>query len=177
MKSHPGSLKAQGGTALVVALIFLTALALLGTSGAMNNAVQERMAGNTRNRDLAFEAAEHALRDAEASLPALLDPNGDGNTADQTGTLANGEDHANDAAYWSDPTNWPSGSSLHSAGGAALQGVASQPVYVVERMPGYTDTTVTPNIPYEFYRITARGVGGTSDSIVILQSMYRLKMG
>jgi type IV pilus assembly protein PilX len=175
MNRHLRSIRNQGGATLVIALIFLVALALIGTAGSLSNTTQERMASNTRNRDLAFQAAEQALQAASDSLVAMLDPDQDGYTTDQTGTVLNGDNHANDSAYWQNPSNWPTGSSLHTLTGAAIPGLAAQPVYIVEKMPGYTDGA-TGNT-YEFYRVTARGTGGTSDSIVILQTTYRIKIG
>ncbi len=55
----------QSGAALVVSLIFLVILTLLGLTAMQTGILEERMAGNTRDRNLAFQAAEAAMRDAE----------------------------------------------------------------------------------------------------------------
>ena len=43
----------QRGVTLIVALIFLAMLMLLGVTVARTSSLEERMAGNTRDRDLA----------------------------------------------------------------------------------------------------------------------------
>ena len=48
----------QRGATLVVALIFLMVLSLLGIWAVSGTTLEERMAGNTRNRDLAMQAGE-----------------------------------------------------------------------------------------------------------------------
>lgn len=189
-KAQPRAGSGQRGAVLITALIFLVILTLLGTTGVMNNALQERMAGNARNRDLAFQAAEHALKAADTwmmtgnnsgpqtktGLKAVLDPNGDGNYADQTpndGIRPSGETHSNDGAYWQS-ANWLT--DVRSPPGANLSYVLSQPRYVVERLPSGQDcdTVTAGNQPCDYYRITARGVGGTGEAAVILQTLYQV---
>ncbi|MEJ1964619.1 MAG: PilX N-terminal domain-containing pilus assembly protein [Gammaproteobacteria bacterium] len=53
---------------LVVALIFLVLMAMVGITIAGVTLLQERGASNTRDRDLALQAAEAALRDAQVRL-------------------------------------------------------------------------------------------------------------
>jgi len=179
MRTRLSFRRRERGAALIVALIFLIVLTLLGTAGAINNTLQEHMASNTRNRDLAFQAAEHALDAADqwmrtqtkSGLAALLDPNGDGNYSDQVtgdGIRPNGEQHANDADYWRNSFDWTS--TDHRSADTDLAQIAAQPRYVVEKMPSYTDGA---GVTHDYYRVTARGVGGTSDAVVILQTMYR----
>jgi type IV pilus assembly protein PilX len=181
----------QRGAVLIAALIFLVILTLLGTTGVMNNALQERMAGNARNRDLAFQSAEHALEAADLwiktqtrdTLKTALDPNGDGNYADQVandGIRPSGELHDNDATYWRTTFDWTS-TDLRSATGANLSNVAAQAHYIVEKLPSYTAPGPPPVI-HDFYRVTARGVGGVGDSggsvapdAVILQAIYEFQ--
>lgn len=61
----------QNGFVLITALIFLVILAVLGLSSMQASTLQERMAGNLRDRNIALQAAELALRDAERDLGAL----------------------------------------------------------------------------------------------------------
>lgn len=49
-------------------LVFTLAALLLAIGGIMANVYQQRIAGSTQERELAFQAAEAALRDAEMSL-------------------------------------------------------------------------------------------------------------
>lgn len=58
----------QNGAALVISLLFLLVLTIIGVASVSTTSLQERMAGNTREQNLALQAAEAALRDGEAWL-------------------------------------------------------------------------------------------------------------
>jgi type IV pilus assembly protein PilX len=60
--------KNQAGATLFTALIFLITLAIIGANAAKLATLEERMAGNSRNRDLAFQAAEATLNYAKNNL-------------------------------------------------------------------------------------------------------------
>lgn len=55
----------QAGAALITSLIFLSVLTILGMSTLGTALLESRMAGNARDRNMAFQAAEIGLRDAE----------------------------------------------------------------------------------------------------------------
>jgi type IV pilus assembly protein PilX len=61
----------------LVLLVAVTAIAIFGAQGAMLN---ERIAGNERDRLVALKAAEAALSDAEASLLQIVGPTADCDT-------------------------------------------------------------------------------------------------
>ena len=172
MKTRRTFAQSERGAALIVALIFLLALTLLGTSGTLNSTMQERMASNTRNRDLAFEAAEHALTEADKwirtqSAAALSAAAASTSTSD--GVRDNGDLHANDLAFWTTTFDWSS-TDLKSP---SLSGVATQPSYVVEQMPSGR-CPGKPTATCSFYRVTAQGVGAVAEAVVILQTMYAI---
>ena len=58
----------QSGAVLIISLIMLLLLTLIGLSGSQVTALEEKMAGNMRDKNLAFQAAESALRAVEATL-------------------------------------------------------------------------------------------------------------
>ncbi len=148
--------RAQQGMVLMVVLVFLVLLMLFGTWAVRDGAMQEKMAGNTRNQDLALQAAEFALRDAEATMDTWrAGPfNGSNGLSEYDATLVNtGE-------AWRDASRWQSFRTT-----AQLDGVAEQPRYRVERMPVAVGGE-------QQYRVTARGVGAEANSVVILQAMY-----
>ena len=64
-KSKPTS---QRGATLIVALLFLILITILGISSVSSITLEEKMAGNSRDQQIAFQAAESALRDAEIDL-------------------------------------------------------------------------------------------------------------
>jgi len=58
----------QGGAILIVTLLFLVILTMLGVTAMTGTTMEERMAGNTRDAQLALQAAEAALRDARRDI-------------------------------------------------------------------------------------------------------------
>ena len=159
----------QQGIALIVALIFLAVLALLGVTIARNSSMEERMAGNTRDRDLAFQAAEAALKDAEADLPGYLANAFDGST---TGLVTYNPANASNAAYWS-AYNWAGASQTASTSltDPDSSHVAEEPRYVIEKKPNTGPVPPAPGATLHF-RLTARGVGASTSTAVILQAEY-----
>lgn len=70
-------MRSQRGAALVVVLLLLLVVTLLGLASIRSTLLQERMTGNLTARSGAFQAAESALREAEAIAAAgvaLPDP-------------------------------------------------------------------------------------------------------
>lgn len=59
---------AQSGVALVVSLIFLLILTLLGLSSSNVSVLQERMASNVSEYNIAFQRAEATIREIENEL-------------------------------------------------------------------------------------------------------------
>lgn len=58
----------QSGVSLVIVLVLLIATSLLGIAILRSSAMQERMSANLRDRSLAFQAAEAALRFAQEEI-------------------------------------------------------------------------------------------------------------
>ena len=58
----------QAGAVLITGLIFLAVLTILGVTSARMSTLEERMSGNMRDRSVAMQAAEAALRDAERDI-------------------------------------------------------------------------------------------------------------
>lgn len=53
---------------MITALIFLVMLTIIGVAAARMSSLEERMAGNMRDRDVALRAAEICLREAERTI-------------------------------------------------------------------------------------------------------------
>lgn len=191
--------KRQRGAALIVGLIMLLLLTLIGVAGLRDTLLQEKMAGNMRDREMALQAAEAALRAGELELQQLNPgfPNNSGRydlaTAAGKATMAR-EDASNnpisEVKFWAD-WDWSEEAVQYTK---SLEGVSQEPAYVIERLdPALSqrneyDNVANPNLvvavdltPGQFsaetvkpdYRITARGTGTTTDASVIVQSTYR----
>lgn len=59
--------ESERGAVLLVSLVMLLLLTLIGLAGMRMVQLEERMAGNLRDRQMAFQAAEAALRAGEAA--------------------------------------------------------------------------------------------------------------
>jgi type IV pilus assembly protein PilX len=66
----------QQGAILVVSLLLLLVMTVLALSASNATRMQERMAGNTRDLDLAFQGAEAGLRQAERNVGTELKKTG-----------------------------------------------------------------------------------------------------
>ena len=162
----------QKGAVLVTGVIFLVVLTILVLSIMRSATLEERMAGNARNRQIALQAAEAVIRDAENTLlgktaASPVDPLYiEGFTANCT----NGFCERN-PQKWKD-IDWDDDSTetrtFATGSGLSISKVTSQPRYYVE----YISKEDTPNCPKVVYRITARGVG-PDYSTVILQTNFR----
>jgi len=178
MKISSSPRRSQEGISLVISLIILVVVTLLGLSVVNTSVFEERMAGNTRDRTLAFESAEYAMREAGdflsgAVLPPFTAEGGaTGAYFRNLNTSPNGE---TEEAYWRDTHAWASKSVAATESAGVLVGQA-QPRYVIEEYPaiscaGYSKKWPPPP-PRNIYRVTARGVGRTTEAVVILQSWF-----
>ncbi|MCQ8181339.1 PilX N-terminal domain-containing pilus assembly protein [Methylomonas sp. SURF-1] len=171
----------QTGATLFTALIFLIMLSVLGVNVAQMSTLEERMAGNSRNQDLALQAAEAALKYVESNLTTganirsliPLPANNTSGTVTGPGLKAINVCLPNNASYWNgtgaadcngatQQFTWSDANARTAP--VALNQIAAQPMYVVERMTNEGTT--------EKYRVTARAIGGDSSVIVILQAMF-----
>jgi len=170
----------QDGAALVVALIFLLIMTLLGV-GALNTTVlQEKMAGNTKEKNTAFQAAESALIVAEnwiheqVSKP-IFPMNASGLYLASTGGSA-----LLASIDWTGTSNlvvYPNTPTAAVSGGLSM--VITQPKYVVEDLGEVPEEGGSKVLPGAYkgkgntiVRITASGTGSTNAGQAIVQSTY-----
>lgn len=160
----------QRGGALIFGLILLAVLTVTGIAGARDSVLQELMAAANRDRNTAFQAAESALRDAEAQIARLrfgcshedvVPPSGGSHqVALEGGGFLQVWDE--DAADLPDPWSTASWNSATPYGGS-LGGVPEQPRYTVEVVDvDDADGSVQ-------FRITAAG-RGSREAISVVQS-------
>ncbi|HQQ63286.1 MAG TPA: PilX N-terminal domain-containing pilus assembly protein [Pseudomonadales bacterium] len=183
----------QRGAVLIVGMIMLLLLTLLGVAGMRDTLLQEKMTGNMRDRETAFQSAEAALREAEGRISGstkITMTNGTSGLyaratlTDLYRTYSNAA--VSETKYWKTYSWINNGACTNSVQYSAsntsgqLPNVAQQPCYVIEELPGAmspvagsTNGGTTTGKTITDYRITARGVGLTTDAVVILQSVYR----
>lgn len=169
--------KRQRGAVLITSLLILLILTLIGVAALTTTTLQERMAGNARGRNIAFQAAEAALRDGEADVlnnrPSGFD-----------GTCTNGLclPSTNGTPVW-ESFNWANWRTYGQyTGSAQLPGLttAEQPRYIIEKLPLATPPGSMMNQPnsygsaggLQYYRVTARGTDAGGKSVVVVQSVY-----
>jgi len=167
----------ERGAALIVALLFLVILAMLGVSSMSNTALEEKMAGNSRDQNIALQATEAALRDAERDIgnlnPAYRVVTVALFTAACTGGLC-----AEGAALTKLDNVLTSAFYGQFTGELPLQGPVQQPRYIIELL-----TAVPPQVPVppvgqtiRNFRVTARAYGKNTTTVVILQTVYQLTL-
>lgn len=173
---HPALIQGsrnETGSVLIVGIIFLLVMTMLGITAMQSTSQEERMAGNMRDRNVAFQAAEIALRAGEQVV--FTGPPSSG-TGFYDITTDNGAPDATVAANWiSGAWNWTSG--LPIAGGntqtnSAYPLLADEPKFWIEARLGRPP--LEAGQPREVvYFITARSTGASGGAPVVLQSTAR----
>ncbi len=180
----------QRGLSLVTTMVLMLATLGLGVAVMGVNAMEERMIANTKDRDLALQAAEAALRDGEQDVSINVSP-----TSVFTDACASGlctppaqRDAMGSRASLpvTDPLlgfDWAANGMVRQygqyTGAPQFPSVSQQPRYVIEKF-SYLGTPAgesvvlgsEPVAPGVGYRITARGVGARPETVVVLQSIY-----
>ena len=169
MLRRPSS-KHQRGAILAISLVLLIILTLVGVTAMRMTITEEKMAGNMRDRSLAFQAAEAAIRDAEAFINGTASVavfNGNG------GLL--GEANA-EPDYFNTNTWTGTNSRVFTDGATTIPGVSAQPRFVIkymgERNTGFVDLSSPPPPTASLFKISARGVGLSNTSQVLVQTYF-----
>ena len=188
MKTSPASGRAQQGVALIVALILLVVVTLVGLAAVRGTIVQNRMAANLYDREIAFQSAEAAMRAAQDLI------------GNDTGVIARNCQAASQFCYsnpFNDP-NLPASAIQTVAQGTgagqytASSAVGGQPQFVIENMGNWPDPTSDTGFNQSanshnygaqgvsttavYYRITARSGDPKvikDRAVVVLQAMVK----
>ena len=183
MKPEPFQRRNQSGVVLFMSLVILLILTILGLSSVQTTSLQERMSRNASDSNLAFQAAESALRDGEDLLGGF----GSMTAFDNGGTGTGRENGPQEVPAW-EVVDWsPTTDSCTGCIPAetAISGTATQPKYVVEHVKTVESDDDRLNLnnigvttgagKTEVFRVTAFGVGGTDSARVMLQSTYGVR--
>ena len=192
----------QGGASLIVVLLILIVVSILGVGGAQIALQAEHGARNDRDMQVAWQAAEAALQDAEFDIHG---PGTDSRSA-MLGSLSSTVDFVNGCGKASDggnklglcalvETGKPAWQSVNftvadasartvsfgtftgrsfASGGGTLTGVEpfQAPRYVIEPIPDPDSRDLSSSSAY-IYRITAMGFGPRQDIQAVTQIIYR----
>ncbi len=167
---------AQRGAVLVISLILLLVMTVLGLAAMTVTRMEERMAGNQRDVNIAFQGAEAGLRDAEnrirlmvarpdtcASAPCAVP------SVWQRNVLP--DNLRNQTGDW-----WDDNALEYGADGVPeIQQATTDPRVLIEDAGFVPDSLTVGHGPPEgrnFYRITAHSFGATDTAQAVLESTY-----
>lgn len=169
----------QRGVVLIVGLVMMLLLTIIGLAAVRGSGMQELMAGNVRDRNLAFQAAEAGLRMAESQAAFCTVFNGTNGCFEDLNTTA-------PVQLWVD-NNW----NTQARTAAIALDVAQSPRYVIERIQQAapvagssggcieldpTNCSAASPTTQTFFRVTSLGYGGTVESQVMLQTTIRINV-
>ena len=153
----------ESGVILIISLVFLALVSILGASAVSTVLLQERISGNYRDTNMAFQAAQAAMAEGERCLKsARCNPTTTPLTMN-TGIAGLGYDPGS-RIQWKH-FDWASQGTPVTAN---LDGVRRKGYFVIEKLNNPPPTSGDPTI----YRITSYGVGSSVDGGSILQATY-----
>lgn len=150
----------EQGSVLVIALVILLVLTMMAIAGVQTTSIQERMAGNMRDKDISFQSAEAALRDAELAL------------RDDFSAIS-----AETCFYPHKAT--PPSTNPSYCDHLLETSFPNPPHFFIVELPPIPEPlesleSDTFNIPDpSLYRITAQSAGGSADATTILESIFK----
>ncbi len=194
IRNFPQGMARQQGALLVTSLLILMILTLIGVTSLQTTTLEERMAGNIRDRDISLQAAEAALRDAEEAIRVMTSAAAFNDLAElysQGSTLApdvvdsDGDgvmDHLD-----VDSDVWSSNRSTAAATSLPFGDSAITPRYYIQHggesdddeensslnLTGYGQTKAGDDVTY--FRITAYSAGASGNARVIIRSHYGMR--
>ncbi len=189
--THTPAACRQRGTILFVSLVILLLLTIIGVSGMRNITMEERMAGNLRDGELALQAAEAALRTGENWLAPLTGEPAACATIGSPCTTVWAEGVLPDLSYQVDAW-WIANARTYTntGGGSYLTGgdtgdngphannsyVSQPPQFIIQQQKFVRDSFVVGHSSRQqgdiYYRVTAHGYGGSVHAESVLQSSF-----
>ena len=198
----------EQGVVLITGLIILVLLTILGLTASRTILLEERMAGNMKDQNVAFQAAEAALRVGESYLTGVslgifvIDTSSTTLAKDPTGLYAatlSATSERWEQAVWDDGGSmaYPRTPDNLLLATITPAGATEPPRYIIEDMSTTMKCTTSstsscalspvnlkkldedskdelgkPVGETGVYRVTARGVGTSANTVVFVQSYY-----
>lgn len=155
----------QQGFILISTIILILVLTILAITQMSFNGILTRMATNSADALVAFETAEGALNQA---VNAILTT-----TPGTSSFMANANGlylyKASSSPVWAS-ANWSDSSAIQSYQGNSSKAAS----YIIEQLPSVVLPGQSMNKPSAIYRVTAKAVGASGGSPVILQALVRV---
>lgn len=168
----------QRGAVLVVSMLLLLVMTVLALTASQATQMEERMAGNTRDLDLAFQASEAGVRGAEMRIDSVIAPKRRGslicaqrNACDAVGRADSNQDYSHAAQPW-----WNDNAYALTQRPTDLQ---REPQYVIEQWADVPDTLTTGSSMQKsgtiYYVVAARALGPTETAVSIIETSYAVR--
>jgi type IV pilus assembly protein PilX len=180
---------AQRGVVLVSSLLLLIVVTIIALSMFRSFGIQEKIAGNMREKQRALQAAEsaqvfaelwltnNAINGASINCAGMLNGNiGEGQICANVLPLQAGVDVTSPpyivnntptgVTYW--PTNMVFSTTPSVAGGVTNPTYYDKPAFYVSDMGPSAD----PSVPGEIYQVDAYGYGGSKNTVAVVESTY-----
>jgi type IV pilus assembly protein PilX len=172
MHVTPPRIHRQRGAILVVSLLLLLVMTVLALTASQATRMQERMAGNARDLDLAYQAGEAGLRGAETRIDAMTPQSlvlcSDRDACDAAARDTVVIDFESQTRQWWLDTARPLGETLAE--------VEEEPRHYTEVWADVPDTLTMggaqPKSGTTYFVNTSRAVGATDTASVIVETTY-----
>jgi Tfp pilus assembly protein PilX len=172
------------GSVLIVSLLIMLVLTVLGIAATTTTGIQEKMAHNTREMNLALQAAESALQNGETWIAAQLVVPIPENSCTTPPCAASNDVWTSAAVAAAGGVlgfNWAQNAREYgydyetSNNVQDIPGVIAEPRYIIEQAlfdPDSLAVGITATSGRYYYQISARANGQTAESSPIVQSVY-----
>jgi type IV pilus assembly protein PilX len=168
----------ERGAILVVSMLLLLVMTVLALTASQATRMEERMAGNTRELDLAFQAGEAGVRGAEMRIDSVIAPKrrgslicSDRDTCDAVGRPEATQDYSRKDQGW-----WNANGYALTQRPAQLQ---AEPQYVIEQWADVPDTLTMGSSMQKsgtmYYVVAGRALGPTQTAVAILETSYAVR--
>lgn len=166
------NMQQQKGAVLVISLVVLLILTLIGITSLRSTSLEQKIAGNIKDINIALQASESAVRTAEAYIENLSDIQDFGT---EPGLYLQGESIPDPFSA----TTWKASASL-SKEASKIGDLEYKPRYFIEEM-GQEEGSQSLNMtsygaaeapPVGLFRIVAQGRGPSGVSQILLEVFY-----
>jgi type IV pilus assembly protein PilX len=173
MKTSYQSNLRQKGAVLIVSMLLLLVMTILALSISQTTTMEERMAGNARDMELAFQSAEASNKFAEFKLSKLSNIVACTTTAIGAGCDAYGQGQLGVVEFATQAqTYWTSnGVEYGVANSHDITEVNEDPFFIPQQLARVNDTKELPSSGVIYFEITSRSVGKASSTTALTQEV------